>query len=201
MPPELLNKWASSADILIAADAGADRLLAVGKTPDIIVGDFDSVSAEALACGAELVEDRDQSLTDADKMLHLAAKRRLLPLTLACVEGDRLDHVFATVHSVAVSGAAPRVTLALRRGLAWVFAPGEHGVRVPRGRRVSLIPLATVKKLTTAGLKWELREASLEAGILTSVSNQSVAERVELNFQQGLMLVVVEYLQEEFPRW
>jgi uncharacterized membrane-anchored protein len=41
--------------VLIGVDGGADALLEVGFTPDIIIGDFDSVSERALYCGAELV--------------------------------------------------------------------------------------------------------------------------------------------------
>jgi len=41
--------------VLVAVDGGADALLEVGLQPDIIIGDFDSVSEEALACGADLV--------------------------------------------------------------------------------------------------------------------------------------------------
>jgi uncharacterized membrane-anchored protein len=41
--------------VLVAVDGGADALLEVGLRPDIIIGDFDSVSEEALASGADLV--------------------------------------------------------------------------------------------------------------------------------------------------
>jgi uncharacterized membrane-anchored protein len=41
--------------VLIAVDGGADALLEIGLKPDIITGDFDSLSAAALHCGAELV--------------------------------------------------------------------------------------------------------------------------------------------------
>jgi uncharacterized membrane-anchored protein len=41
--------------VLIGVDGGADALLEHGLKPDIIIGDFDSVSAKGLACGAELV--------------------------------------------------------------------------------------------------------------------------------------------------
>ncbi len=40
---------------LIAVDGGADALLALGLTPDVILGDMDSVSEEALRCGAQLI--------------------------------------------------------------------------------------------------------------------------------------------------
>ena len=41
--------------LLMAVDGGADALLEAGLRPDLIVGDMDSVSDEALQCGAELV--------------------------------------------------------------------------------------------------------------------------------------------------
>ncbi len=40
---------------IIAVDGGGDALLEAGLRPDLIVGDMDSVSAEALRCGAEIV--------------------------------------------------------------------------------------------------------------------------------------------------
>ena len=41
--------------VIIGVDGGADAVLEVGLKPQIIVGDMDSVSDKALACGAEVV--------------------------------------------------------------------------------------------------------------------------------------------------
>ncbi len=41
--------------VLIGVDGGADAILEAGWTPDMIVGDMDSVSDRALRCGAEIV--------------------------------------------------------------------------------------------------------------------------------------------------
>ena len=41
--------------VLVAVDGGADAILEVGHKPDLIIGDFDSLSDKALSCGAELV--------------------------------------------------------------------------------------------------------------------------------------------------
>ncbi len=41
--------------VLIGVDGGADALLEVGLRPDVIIGDFDSVSNAALQCGAQLI--------------------------------------------------------------------------------------------------------------------------------------------------
>ena len=41
--------------VLIGVDGGADALVEAGYTPDLIVGDMDSVTDEVLRCGAEVV--------------------------------------------------------------------------------------------------------------------------------------------------
>ncbi len=41
--------------VLIGVDGGADALLELGLRPNVIIGDYDSVSERALHCGAELV--------------------------------------------------------------------------------------------------------------------------------------------------
>ncbi|MTI79394.1 MAG: hypothetical protein FH758_00720 [Firmicutes bacterium] len=41
--------------VLIGVDGGSDALLEFGYTPDIIIGDMDSISDNTLNCGAELI--------------------------------------------------------------------------------------------------------------------------------------------------
>jgi uncharacterized membrane-anchored protein len=41
--------------VLIGVDGGADALVEAGYTPDIIIGDMDSVTDDVLRCGAEVI--------------------------------------------------------------------------------------------------------------------------------------------------
>ena len=41
--------------VIFAVDGGADAVLKAGHKPDVIIGDMDSVSSEALRCGAQLI--------------------------------------------------------------------------------------------------------------------------------------------------
>jgi uncharacterized membrane-anchored protein len=41
--------------VLIGVDGGADALVEAGYTPDVIIGDMDSVTDDVLRCGAEVI--------------------------------------------------------------------------------------------------------------------------------------------------
>jgi uncharacterized membrane-anchored protein len=68
--------------VLVGVDGGADALLEAGYRPDVIVGDMDSVSDEALACGAELVVHaypHDGSAPGADRAERLGLPYHVVP--------------------------------------------------------------------------------------------------------------------------
>jgi uncharacterized membrane-anchored protein len=87
--------------VLIAVDGGADALLEAGYKPDVIVGDMDSVSDEALRCGAEVLvhgyregsvpgEDRARSLDVPYHVVRATGISEDLALLLAYEKGSEL---------------------------------------------------------------------------------------------------------------
>ncbi|NLO22108.1 MAG: hypothetical protein GX119_08930 [Syntrophomonadaceae bacterium] len=68
--------------VLIGVDGGADALLEFGLTPDIIVGDMDSVSDEALACGAEIIVHAyaDGSAPGLERVESMGIKAKIFPM-------------------------------------------------------------------------------------------------------------------------
>jgi uncharacterized membrane-anchored protein len=69
--------------VLIGVDGGADALLEAGYTPDLIVGDMDSVADATLRCGAEIVVHayRDGRAPGLDRLERLGVKSVLFPAT------------------------------------------------------------------------------------------------------------------------
>jgi len=69
--------------MLVGVDGGADALLEDGYTPDLIVGDMDSVSDATLRCGAELVVHayRDGRAPGADRLERLGLNAVTFPAT------------------------------------------------------------------------------------------------------------------------
>lgn len=94
--------------VLVGVDGGADRFLEAGHTPDVIVGDMDSVSDGALRSGAELV-------VHAYRDGHAPGRERLdrlgLPYTVLAVPGTSEDVA---------------MLLAYEKGSALIVAVGTH---------------------------------------------------------------------------
>jgi uncharacterized membrane-anchored protein len=69
--------------VLVGVDGGADALLEAGYMPDVIVGDFDSVSTKALTCGAELVVHayRDGRAPGLERVHQLGREAVIFPAT------------------------------------------------------------------------------------------------------------------------
>jgi uncharacterized membrane-anchored protein len=69
--------------VMIGVDGGADALLEAGYRPDLIVGDMDSVSTEALRCGAEVVVHayRDGRAPGLTRVQELGVEAVVFPAT------------------------------------------------------------------------------------------------------------------------
>ncbi|MFI2489158.1 putative cytokinetic ring protein SteA [Promicromonospora kroppenstedtii] len=69
--------------VLIGVDGGADAIIDAGWQPDMIVGDMDSVSDRALACGAEIVVHayRDGKAPGLERVKALGVEPVVFPAT------------------------------------------------------------------------------------------------------------------------
>ena len=94
----LLKKALALAPVMVAADSGADRLLALGHEPEAVIGDFDSISDQARECLAgRLHEIAEQETTDFDKALRSVAAPFVLGVGF---DGARLDHGLAALNGL-----------------------------------------------------------------------------------------------------
>lgn len=173
MPTDMRRAWAAGADLLVAADAGADRLLEAGLEPHVVIGDLDSVAASTLLAAHTVVEDRDPDRTDCEKCLRFCETTYAdSEVLIICAEGDQFDHEIATLIAAASSSACP--TIAFRRGLCLPLASqAPLTCALEPGARVSLLPILPCTGVSLSGVQWPLSDASLVAGGMISISNKA----------------------------
>jgi len=157
--------------VLIAIDGGADALLKSGFTPDIILGDMDSVTDKALLCGAEVIahayedgscpsQERLDALGVAAKVWPLAATSEDLGLLLAWEKKADLIVALGT-HSNLVeyldkgrSGMASSFLIRLKVGTKLVDAKGVSKLyhAAPPIWQVFVVVLAALIVMVTVAL-------------------------------------------------
>ena len=174
------------APCLVAADGGADAVLAFGLQPVAVIGDLDSVSAATLAVldPHRVHRISEQDTTDFDKCLRSISA----PLILAAgFTGARLDHGLASFHTL-VRHPAQRCILLGGEDICFL-APGILVLDVPKRTRLSLFPMGPVSGRST-GLRWPINDLAFAPDRLIGTSNETTGP-VRLSFDNRVMLVIL----------
>lgn len=182
----LLRRALTLAPRLVAADGGANRALELGLEPEAVIGDLDSLSAEAaVRLAPRLHRVAEQVTTDFDKALRHIEARFVLAVGFS---GGRLDHALAALSTLA---AHPRTRcLLLSDSDVSFLAPPELALRLAPGSRISLYPLAPVRGWQQ-GLVWPLEGLEFRPDGRIGTSNEVATPEVQLGFDRPHMLVIL----------
>lgn len=184
--PARLRAALTLAPRLVAADGGANMAVAEGLSPDLVIGDFDSASAETLA---RIPADRqmrlaEQDTTDFDKCLSRIAAPFVLGLGFL---GPRFDHTLA-VFSALVRHAAKLCLLVGGEDVIFA-APPQLRIELAPGSRLSLFPMCPVSGEST-GLRWPIDGLAFAPDGVIGTSNE-VTGPVDLRMDGPGMLVIL----------
>jgi thiamine pyrophosphokinase len=187
------------ADLVIAADGGAGSLDRLGRHPDLLIGDLDSVEpslVDRLVAAGVRVErhasDKDASDTELAVEAALAAGATEVVL-LGAFGGSRIDHELANLLLLADPALAGRDIRVARAGttVRAVHGGGRADLAGALGDLVTLLPVgADATGVTTDGLRWPLVAATLRFGRSRGLSNEVVSSPASVRIEGGTLLVV-----------
>ena len=186
--PSLFRMAIQRAPRIVAADGGADRCLAHGFEPEVVIGDMDSVSADART---RLGEARfhpiaEQDSTDFDKVLRSVDAPFMIGVGFL---GARVDHTLAVFNVLA---QRPEVCLLLGAQDVVFQAPVGRWItlQMRAGERFSLFPMMSVTG-QSKGLDWPIGGLTLSPGGQTSTSNRVTRGDVQVQADGPGLLVIV----------
>jgi len=191
--------WLGDADMLVAADGGAESLDRLGRRPDLVIGDLDSTDpalVKRLAIDAVRVERHpaDKEASDTELALRAAIGAGADEIVLlGAIGGDRLDHELANLLLLADPALAGRDVSVLHAGnTVRLVRSGESlAMRGRIGDLVTLLPIGgEATGITTGGLRWPLEAATLRMGRSRGLSNEIVATPASVRLDSGVLLVV-----------
>lgn len=175
---------------IVAADGAANVLHALGISPNIIIGDLDSVT-ETASNKSEIIYRPEQDLCDFNKALEYLQTADLLPAIIVGISGGCLDHVLNNIniflHSNSLLYAPPLLGQVLRAGTKHVFS-------FPTDTKISIIGMPKAI-ISSHGLKWELHNHELSFPGTNSCFNRMSQPETVLSVHQGLALVLI-YTEE-----
>ncbi|MHB0858894.1 MAG: thiamine diphosphokinase [Anaerolineae bacterium] len=194
--PQRLLAVLAKADQVIAADGGANWLVAQGITPDILVGDMDSIAPELVKTlaigGCRLVQrPTHKDETDTELALLEAAARGARHITLLGALGGRIDHALANVLLLTMP-ALQGIETSIFDGRSYLtLVSASCQVAGSAGDIVSLLPLSgPAEGVRTEGLEYLLAGETLWIGAARGVSNVMLGAIAHVSLEHGLLLLV-----------
>jgi thiamine pyrophosphokinase len=181
-------------DFIIAADGGTRHALALGRTPNVIVGDLDSLPAnfELSTFNDDVIlYPKDKNETDLELAIQHGLTLNPEQIIILAALGGRLDQ---TLGNIALISNVQRSTfnISLDDGIEEVFFCREQAqVNGANGDTVSLIPWqGEVTGIITTGLKWPLQNEILYPQKTRGISNEMIGENATIQIKSGLLLIV-----------
>jgi thiamine pyrophosphokinase len=187
------------AGLTIAADGGAASLEGLGRRPQLLIGDLDSVDGslvERLERGGTRVERHpvDKEASDTELAIDAAFDAGATSVTLiGAAGGDRLDHELANMLLLADPRFTSRDLRAVQGSTVVRALHGRARARLDGhpGDLVTLLPLAgDARGVTTDGLRWPLDGATLRMGRSRGLSNEVVRGGGSVGIEHGTLLII-----------
>ncbi|MRH42215.1 thiamine diphosphokinase [Aquibacillus halophilus] len=194
----ILQSYNAEINTWIGADKGAMTLLNQKITPDIAIGDFDSITESEL----KLVKQEshhfeifpiEKDETDLELAVKKALELKPTKIYLFGVTGGRLDHGMASIQLLyklieeKVSGIIIDGSNQME-----LKAPGVYHIYDdPIYSNISFLPFSQkVIGISLEGFYYSLSNTTINWGSTLCISNKLLLEKGTFSFREGILLVI-----------
>ena len=191
---------------LICADGGARYIHALGLTPDLIVGDMDSLDGEMqrdfVIKGSRIMRypgAKDE--TDSELALQMAFMMTPDEIRIYGALGARIDHTLANLTLLAAAADRGIETRLLDEWCEIILVRKTAAIEGDIGQTVSLFAFgADVTGVTLEGFEYPLRNATITPARPIGISNRLTAAQGVISVESGDLLVMRYLKAGHFPR-
>ncbi|MBE7025636.1 MAG: thiamine diphosphokinase [Ruminococcaceae bacterium] len=179
-----------SGDYVICADRGYIHAMRLGITPDVILGDFDSLETALPSDGEIYTYPAEKDETDLQLAVSHALKHGYRRVLVIGATGGRADHFLANVYLM---------HWAKERGCEMVIEDSdtriyllEDSLSLPRRKNVylSLLPFSGDAVVSLSGVKYPLDETTITLGSTLGISNEIIADEATVRIHRGRVLLL-----------
>ena len=184
--------WAQSS-LRVCANGGYKNATKYGFSPDLVVGDLDSIPNEKHGT-TKFIHLPNQHHTDAEKAISYIIEQGYQKIEIVGSMGNRLDHSYYNI------GLLRKFFFQLSSLRLWNTKEKIWLTNKPTtlkgkvGQRISILPcFGKVTKIKTRGLVYPILDKDLELGVFASVSNRFQSETAQIDFEKGWVVIFQEH--------
>lgn len=181
-------------DIIIAADGGYDNLVRRGITPDILIGDFDSIKSFIPDDVRTVRYPREKDETDMFLSYQAGVKFGYTEFVMLGATGGRLDHTFANISLLLYAKErGHNVTMIDGNGMVLCIRNETISLAGNSGAKLSVFALGGVARgVSIVGTKYEVENVTLTPEFPIGVSNEFKESSAYISVENGALLIIAE---------
>lgn len=191
-PPDVATlKALDYEDKFIVCADGAYNYLGAYAQPDVLLGDFDSISVAPK--GKEVKKfPVDKDYTDGHLAVLEMAERGVEEVEIYGAFGGRPDHEYANFALLALA-ASHKINAVIKGDYDIHFVTDQLRLKVQKNMTVSIVPYSDTAHIkSTEGLKFSADSLTLNKLHLIGVSNTAVSSEIFVSVCEGSVLIFVQ---------
>ena len=183
------------ADRIICCDGAAERLLAAGIVPDLIVGDMDSLPLPLQERFAGIIRpDKDQETNDLTKAFKAAVDPLPEAIHILGATGKREDHTMANVslltdYAAELAGSGCDIDMITESGVFRAFCAKDAVFSCPAGLEVSIFAFDNSLRISCEGLLYDTSKVAFDT-LWKATLNKSLSESFSLHLNHPAKVIV-----------
>ena len=187
-------------DVVIAVDGGMRHAAALGVSPDLWIGDFDSTDTDLQRRYADVPKQthhEDKDATDFELALTIAKDDYPQAESLSIIGGlgGELDHAFGNLWVLPHFGV-PALVWGKVQHIAYLNA-ATLICELAKGEKVSVFALTPLSGMHYSGLRWDAPTDGLQPFSALAARNISSAEHISIAWRQGHGLVMLPSIAQD----
>ena len=177
---------------VIGVDSGVKHLSKFAITPDIIIGDLDSIDKKLLTESAkkniEIIKyPKNKDQTDFEIALDYAQKLEFESIDIIGGENGEIDHLLSIFMTISINKCSDKTT--------WFYGKQKilfnpKSISINLNQIFSLIPLSNIKNLNISGAKWNLQNKNIDFGSTRTLRNESVERLIKISCDEGKYCII-----------
>ncbi len=177
---------------IIAVDSGIKHLNKISVSPDLIIGDLDSIDKillnESVKNNIEIIKyPKDKDQTDFEIAMDYVSKFEIQSIDIIGGENGEIDHLLSIFITISISKFSNKTTWFYGKQKI-VFNP--KSIEIDLHQVFSLLPLSNIKNLNISGAKWNLQNKNINFGSTSTLRNESIERLIKINCDEGNYCII-----------